>query len=102
MTNNTDPIIQWVQAGGTGGLIVGLAWLVLAFVRGWIVSGASHRAEVELLRTELDQSREETREQTLFLRDQASPLLARTQDVLVKVLEERAWDERARRTPKPS
>jgi hypothetical protein len=78
----TSPL-GWVQTGGIVGL---LCFLVLAFVKEWIVPGSRVR-----------RAEEEGNELRVFLRDQAMPTLIRVQDVIVKILEERAWDDRAQR-----
>lgn len=103
-----DPTSGWqaIQAGGTAGLILVLGYAVLAFVRGWVVAGRTHERELaskDLLITQKDariqRLEDEAKEQALFFRDQAIPALTRTQDVMVKSLEERAWQERSRRPP---
>jgi hypothetical protein len=80
-----DPtsLFGWVQTGGIIGL---LSFLVLAYTKEWIVPGSRYR-----------RAEEEGNELRVFLRDQAMPTLIRVQDVIVKILEERAWDERAQR-----
>ena len=39
MANSQDPLLQWLSNAGSLGI---LAAGVLAFLRGWIVSGAAH------------------------------------------------------------
>ena len=39
MANGQDPLLQWLSNAGSLGI---LAAGVLAFLRGWIVSGAAH------------------------------------------------------------
>lgn len=85
---------QWFQAGGVVALLSLLVW---ALISGRLVSGSLHRSQIEERDRRISQLEAENRDQTIFLRDQAAPLLTRTQDVLVKILEERAWDERQRR-----
>lgn len=38
-TNPTDPLLEWLSSAGTLGV---LAFGVIAFVRGWIVTGSAH------------------------------------------------------------
>jgi len=40
----TDPLLQWLSSAGSLGI---LAAAVLAFLRGWIVSGAAHMRVIE-------------------------------------------------------
>jgi hypothetical protein len=40
MQDSTDPLLQWLSSAGSLGI---LAAAVLAFVRGWVVSGAAHQ-----------------------------------------------------------
>jgi hypothetical protein len=42
--NSQDPLLQWLSNAGSLGI---LAAAVLAFLRGWIVSGAAHMRVVE-------------------------------------------------------
>lgn len=86
-TFNPDNPIAWVQWGGVVGVLL---LLVVGFLKGWIVSGRTYQAEVDR-RTQVEA---DNQEQVIFFRDQVMPLLTRTQDVLTKTLEERAWDER--------
>lgn len=39
MREGTDPLLQWLSSAGSLGI---LAAAVLAFLRGWVVSGAAH------------------------------------------------------------
>lgn len=39
MQESTDPLLQWLSSAGSLGI---LAAAVIAFLRGWIVSGAAH------------------------------------------------------------
>ncbi len=89
----------WSQAVG---VTVLLTLLVAGFIRGWLVSGPAHRSELAERDRRIETLEAENREQTIFLRDQMAPLLARSQDVLVKILEERAWDERQRHQSPPT
>lgn len=94
--NGVDPVTI-IQAGGTGGLIVALVYAVLAFIRGWVVPGRRHDEEMAKKEAEVAAKDKELRDAQTFVRDQLMPLLTRTQDVLTKTLEERAWEERTRR-----
>lgn len=78
-----DTPISWITSGGMIGL---LGFLVVAFLQEWIVPGSRYR-----------KSEAELAELQRFLREEAVPLLARVQDVLVRHLEDRAWDERLQR-----
>ena len=44
MANSQDPLLQWLSNAGSLGI---LAAAVLAFLRGWIVSGAAHARVIE-------------------------------------------------------
>lgn len=81
---SSDPIVGWLATASATTL---LAVAVLAFMREWIVPGSRYRR--------VEQENDEIR---TFMRDQAIPTLIRVQELLVKALEERAWDERLRRT----
>src|SRR4051812_9773498 len=94
-TSAPDSVATW---GFTGGATTVLLAVVLGFLKGWIVPGWIHRQEV----TKREALEVESQEQVLFFRDQVMPLLTRTQDVLSKTLEERAWDERAQRKRRES
>ena len=89
--------ISWIQTGGTAGLIFGLVWLVLAFIRGWVVSGQVHREAITQRDERITLLEAENREQATFLRDQATPLLVRTTDLLTKQLEQAKYEEQKRR-----
>lgn len=39
MASSQDPLLQWLSNAGALGI---LAFFALAFLRGWIVSGAAH------------------------------------------------------------
>ncbi len=91
----------WFQATG---VIAVLVALTIGWLRGWLVPGSSYRqaladkdSRIAALEAELQEQKEISREQTLFLRDQVTPLLTRNTDVLAKVLEERRWNDRQRR-----
>jgi hypothetical protein len=78
-----DTPLSWITSGGIVGL---LAFMVVAFLREWIVPGDRYR-----------ESQRELAEVQRFMRDEAIPLLSRVQEVLARTLEERAWDDRHRR-----
>jgi hypothetical protein len=44
MSHESDPLLQWLSSAGSLGI---LAAAVLAFLRGWIVSGAAHMRVLE-------------------------------------------------------
>lgn len=90
LNEQPDSWVSAVQAGGTAGLIAFLLLTVVAFLRGWVISGSSHRESITALEKELSEQKAENREQRLFLRDQAAPLLDRNARILEKVVEA-AW-----------
>lgn len=95
----TDPLVpdsplSWVQSLGVLGMAL---FAISAFIREWIVVGSTHRRELAAKDARITALEAESKEQTLFIRDQMMPALTRTQDVVTKILEERAWDERAQR-----
>lgn len=83
----TDTWVQIVQTGGTAGLIAFLVLTVLAFVKGWVVSGWLHRSETSRLEKVIEEKEAENREQRQFLRDQAAPLLDRNARILERIVE---------------
>ena len=90
-----------ISAGGTAGLILALVYAVVAYTRGWVVPGRRYDAEIARRDADIAAKDAELRQTRDFIRDQLVPLLTRTQDVLGKTLEERAWDDRARRQREP-
>lgn len=90
-----------VQVIGVVGL---LTFAVVALTRGWLVPAPSHRSalaekdkRIAALEAECQEQKATNREQTLFLRDQVTPLLTRNTDVLARLLEEQRFEERQRR-----
>lgn len=72
---------------------MGLCIALVAFLRGWVVSGSSHREDCKQRDDRISTLESENREQALFLRDQMAPLVARSTDILGKVLEQREREE---------
>lgn len=100
IADNTTALPDWVsivQAGGTAGLTLALLLGLYAFMTGKVVSGAAHQREIDAKDREIAALRTEQTEARLFIRDSMMPVLTRTQDVLAKSLEERAWQERRSR-----
>ncbi len=46
-----DPLLDWLAQAGMGGV---LAFVVIGFIRGWIVSGSTHKRVVEQEQRALD------------------------------------------------
>jgi hypothetical protein len=46
-----DPLLDWLAQAGMGGV---LAFVVVGFMRGWIVSGATHKRVLEREERALD------------------------------------------------
>lgn len=95
----TDPLVpdsplSWVQSLGVLGFAL---FAITAFLREWVVPGPTHRRELEARDARIAALEGENREMSLFMRDQMMPALTRTQDVVAKILEEQAWNERAQR-----
>lgn len=82
----------WAAYGGVASCL-GMA--LTAFLRGWVVTGRT----LDEMRQRAERAEQESKQQAEFLRDSAMPVLTRTQDLLVKMIEERSWDERNRRNP---
>lgn len=92
------PLAQWGSAVGA------LSLIVVGLLRGWMIPGVTHEREIAALTnriTVLDAEKVERdkqiKDQNEFMRDQLVPLTTRVHEVLTKLLEERAWDERMQR-----
>ncbi len=74
MAEGTDPLLQWLSNAGSLGI---LAAAVVAFLRGWIVSGAAHQ-------------------RVLKERDRAMELVYKQADIAERALRASERDERRR------
>lgn len=74
MESGSDPLLQWLSNAGSLGI---LAAAVVAFLRGWIVSGAAHN-------------------RVLAERDRAMDLVYKQADIAERALRASERDERRR------
>lgn len=88
-----DSPAGWITSGGIVGL---LSFAVVAFMRGWVISGPEHHRQLEEKDREITELRTDRTEMTLFLREQVMPALTRSNDFASTLAEQKAMEDRDR------
>lgn len=86
-----DSPTSWITSGGIVGF---LCFTIVAFLREWIVVGASHRRQLEDKDKEINELKADRSEMTEFLREQVMPALTRSNDFASTLAEQKALEER--------